>query len=436
MKRLASIVMWSVIAGAFIGPGTVTTAAAAGSGFGLQLLWALAFSTIACLLLQEASARVTILSGNELGTLLRRRSREGWRRRSMLILVLGAIVLGCAAYQTGNLLGAVVGAERLTGLSPALLTMFIGSGAAILLWLGTSRMIATVFSLLVALMGVAFLWTAINLNPSLSTIARSSLIPAFPAGSGLLVIGLIGTTVVPYNLFLGSGLARDQSLREARFGLPVAIVLGGIISGAILIVGSAVSGAFSYDGLASVLDQRLGSWAEILFGVGLFAAGFTSAISAPWAAALTTRSLFAAGHDDRAWANDSWRYRTVWAAVLATGMVFGIIGVSPVPAIVLAQALNGVLLPVVAVFLVILANDRSVVGSGGLGSLLNTTLLAGTVWITVLLGLTNLARAASKALGTQVPSEKTLLVAAAIVATMVFVPVIRAVVRGRRVRQD
>ena len=66
MRRLVSILLWSAISAAFIGPGTVTTAAAAGAGYGMSLLWALLFSTIACLSLQEASARLTIASGKPL----------------------------------------------------------------------------------------------------------------------------------------------------------------------------------------------------------------------------------------------------------------------------------------------------------------------------------------------------------------------------------
>ena len=71
MKRLASILVWSAISAAFIGPGTVTTAARAGAGFGLALLWAVVFSTAACFLLQEASARVTIATGRPLGQVIR-----------------------------------------------------------------------------------------------------------------------------------------------------------------------------------------------------------------------------------------------------------------------------------------------------------------------------------------------------------------------------
>ena len=99
MRRLAAVMLWSVISAAFIGPGTVTAAAAAGAGFGLQLLWALVFSTVACLVLQEASARLTIVSGLTLGQALRRRYPRGLAGAATVTLVLGAVVLGCAAYE-------------------------------------------------------------------------------------------------------------------------------------------------------------------------------------------------------------------------------------------------------------------------------------------------------------------------------------------------
>ncbi|RLD51406.1 MAG: divalent metal cation transporter, partial [Bacteroidetes bacterium] len=66
-KRILSILFWSVVSAAFIGPGTVTTATKAGVYYNFQLLWALVFSTFATLLLQEASARLTIRSQMNLG---------------------------------------------------------------------------------------------------------------------------------------------------------------------------------------------------------------------------------------------------------------------------------------------------------------------------------------------------------------------------------
>jgi NRAMP (natural resistance-associated macrophage protein)-like metal ion transporter len=250
VRRLAAILLWSVIAAAFIGPGTVTTAAAAGAGFGLALLWTLVFSTVACLVLQEASARLTLVSGRNLGQALRHRYPTGFTGTAVLLLVLGAIVLGCAAYEAGNILGGVAGAVLATGRSPKLLALASGVIAGLLLWFNRPRRVAHLLSIVVAVMGVAFLFTAFQLRPQIGEILRGALVPALPAGSALLAIGLVGTTVVPYNIFLGSGIAAGQSLGELRLGLAVAIGLGGLISMGVLVAGTAVDGEFTFQALS------------------------------------------------------------------------------------------------------------------------------------------------------------------------------------------
>lgn len=147
----------------------------------------------------------------------------------------------------------------------------------------------------------------------------------------MLLIGLVGTTIVPYNLFLGSGLSQGQSLGEMRFGLPVAVVVGGLISGAILVVGTLVEAPFQFEALLAQLTGRLGPWVGFLLGVELFAAGFTSCVTAPLASALTARNLFSGS--DRPWEPSSWPYRLTWLAVMGTGFAFGLAGYRPVPAI-------------------------------------------------------------------------------------------------------
>ncbi len=399
MKRLLPILTGSVIAAAFLGPGTVTTAARAGAEHGLQLLWTLVFATIACLVLQEASARLTIASGRDLGEALRIRFHRGFGAIVVLWLVLGAIVLGCAAYEAGNILGGVAGASLITSLSPQVLTLVSAGLAGLLLWLGSTRQVVTLLGSLVAVMGTAFLVTGVLLKPALSELASGLFVPNVPEQSSVLVLGLIGTTVVPYNLFLGSGIARGHSLAEARMGLTVAVVFGGVISMAVVVVGSAVTGAFSYQEVGHVLSTQLGGWASTFFAVGLFAAGFSSAVTAPLAAAITVRSLFATSRDDANWSDRSWRYRGVWLGVLAAGAGFGIAGVKPVPAIVLAQALNGVLLPVVAIFLWIVMNDRRLLGDEAVNGKLANVVMGGVVAVTVVLGGRGLWRAVGAVLG-------------------------------------
>jgi Mn2+/Fe2+ NRAMP family transporter len=383
MKRLLNILFWSVIAAAFIGPGTVTTAARAGSDFGFALAWALLFSVVACLALQEASGRITVLTDKELGEAIR--GRFGG---TVPVLAAIGIVLGCAAFEAGNLLGGVAGLRLIVDVSPAVLTLITGGAAAVLLATGNTRWIARVAGALVAVMGVAFLVTAVRLAPDIGELMKGLLVPSIPAGGTVLVLGLVGTTVVPYNLFLGSALARESKLGEMRWGLAVAVVGGGIISLGVLVVGSALGGGLEYERLAAVLADRLGQGAEASLAIGLFAAGFTSAVTAPLAAALTARSLLGE-KDDPNWTETSLRYRAVWIGVLFTGMAFGLANAKPIPIIILAQAFNGLLLPLVAVFLWVAVTDRELLGEG-VNSGFQNLVMGIVVLVCVVLGLRGL----------------------------------------------
>ncbi len=431
MKKLLQILFWSIIAAAFIGPGTVTTAASSGTRFGFSLLWALLFSTVACLILQEASARITVVSGFNLGQAIRKRFHGGAVGLLVLLLVLGAIVLGCAAYEAGNILGAVAGAGLGFDLSPKLLTLVIGILSALLLFYGSTKIVARILGAVVALMGIAFLVTAVLIKPSITSILKGSLIPAFPQGSSILVLGLIGTTVVPYNLFLGSGIARGQKLSELRFGLSIAIVLGGLISMAVLVVGTSISGEFTYLALSNSLSTKLGDWAALFFAFGLFAAGFSSAVTAPLAAAITAKSLFEADEENK-WHESSWRYRSIWLGVLFAGVFFGLLNVKPIPAIILAQALNGVLLPFVAVFLFLVVNDRSFMGKDGLNNFFVNVITGAIVITTIMLGISNLMKAGIAAFGLSMLNENVLLIISVSITLMIAVPVFRNVRRRRK----
>jgi Mn2+/Fe2+ NRAMP family transporter len=431
MNRIWCVLFWSVIAAAFIGPGTVTTAASAGAGFRYALLWALAFSTFACLLLQEASARLTVVSGRDLGQAIRRQYRRGWSGTAAALLVVAVVALGCAAYEAGNILGGATGAVLGAGLDPRDVTAVSGLVAAGLLWFGRTRIVARLLGVLVAVMGIAFLVTAWHLGPSLPDLLRAAFVPRLPDGSSLLVLGLVGTTVVPYNLFLGSGIARGERLRDVRFGLGVSIVLGGVISMGILVVGTAVDGAFSFDALVEVLTLRLGAWSRSMFGLGLYAAGLSSAITAPLAAAVTARSLFADGVDDR-WSDRSWRFRAVWIGVLAIGIGFGLAGVRPIPAILLAQAFNGILLPFVAVFLLLAVNDVRLMGARHVNRRWVNVAMVLVVAVTILLGVTGVAKAVAGATGLALPGEAWLLGSAAVVTVLICWPVARRMIATRR----
>jgi Mn2+/Fe2+ NRAMP family transporter len=384
---------WSVISAAFIGPGTVTTAAAAGTAYGLSLLWSLVYATFACILLQEAAARITIASGYSLGEAIARQYAGSRAAAVIRTGLAGAVVFGCAAYQAGNILGAVTGLRMLLPVSPATATVGIAAVCAVLLWLGTFRSLANFLGLVVGLMGVAFMGLAAQLPLSAGQVLAAAVIPRFPEGSLLLVIGLIGTTIVPYNLFLASGIGQEQRLAEMRTGISVAVGIGGLISVAILLVGTAVRGTFTYEALLAAITGIGGGWLVYLFGTGLFAAGFTSAITAPLAAAVAVQSMQPA--ERRTKAHRDWRYRLVWLGVMGVGFGFGIADVRPIPVIILAQGINGVLLPLVTVFLLLAVNDPAIVPAGYRNGPLANGLMLLLVGTTTLLGVTNLTKAAA-----------------------------------------
>ena len=146
-----------------------------------------------------------------------------------------------------------------------------------------------------------------------------------------------------------------------------------------------------------MLSARLGGWAGPLFAWGLFAAGFSSAITAPLAAAVTARGLF--GQGTERWEPRTWRYRAVWMGVLAVGVGFGLAGVRPIPAIILAQALNGVVLPFAAVFLLVIVNDRGLMGDAGINGPATNAVTAAVVAVTLVLGVSGVLRATATALG-------------------------------------
>jgi manganese transport protein len=206
---------------------------------------------------------------------------------------------------------------------------------------------------------------------------------------------LVGTTIVPYNIFMGSGLAKGQSLKFMRFGLISAIILGGIISMGILLAGTSVKGGFSFENLYSTLETAHGKWMAYVFALGLFAAGFTSSITAPLAAAITLKSV---AKSEKGWGSSERNYRLAWGSVLLTGLVFGVTGIKPIPVIILAQAANGLILPVIAIFLWLVCNNKKLLNTHVNSLAMNLAMLF-TVFVASTLGLINVFKACFTVLG-------------------------------------
>ncbi|MDC7223358.1 MAG: Nramp family divalent metal transporter [Spirochaetales bacterium] len=362
LEKLKTMGPAAIVTAAFIGPGTVTTASLAGANYGYALLWAMVFSIAATIILQEMSARLGIVTRQGLGEALREQFTNPVVKYLCVFLVISAIGIGCAAYETGNILGGALGLEAVTGISMNIWGPLMGIGAFILLYSGSYKLVEKFLVGLVVAMSTIFITTAIIVKPDLEAVL-AGLVPRVPQGSALIVVALIGTTVVPYNLFLHASAVQERwkdagGLKESRTDITFSMILGGLISMTIIITASA---AFFGTGvsitnageMARQLEPLLGSWAKNIFAFGLFSAGLSSAITAPLAAAYATAGALG-------WKKDmkDKRFRAVWMTVLAIGILFSAIGLKPLKAIIFAQAANGILLPVVAIFLLYVMNNK------------------------------------------------------------------------------
>ncbi|MDC8002558.1 Nramp family divalent metal transporter [Aureisphaera galaxeae] len=363
----------TLVAAAFIGPGTVTVCTLAGVNHGFTLLWAMLLSIIATIVLQEMAARLGLVTGKGLAETVKSEMKSPLGKWVAILLMLSAILIGNAAYEAGNISGGALGLEtlvpnaRITVFDYTINTLSIAIGilAFVLLFIGNYKILERSLVFLVVLMSLSFLITAALTGPNLIEILKGIFIPKVPEEGWLTVIALVGTTVVPYNLFLHASLVGEKwkgvdDLQTARKDARVSIILGGLVSMAIIICAAAINSTEikNASDLAKGLEPLFGSFSKYFLSIGLFAAGITSAITAPLAAAYVVRGCFGwnAGLT-------SGRFRAVWIFVLVLGVVFSSIGISPIEIIKFAQVANGLLLPIIAIFLLWVVNKTSVLGT-------------------------------------------------------------------------
>ncbi|MEE8377834.1 MAG: Nramp family divalent metal transporter [Candidatus Aminicenantaceae bacterium] len=394
-NRKASFGPGFLVTAAFIGPGTVTTCSLAGANFGYALIFALVFAVITTIILQGMTGRLSLGSGLDLAQSLRGHSQNRWTRILFIILTLSSITLGCAAYEAGNIIGGSLGMNLITPVSQKVWVVLIALVAMLILGAKKYRLVEKVLIFLVFIMSLSFITTLIIIKPDITAILKG-FIPTFPKNSLFIILALVGTTVVPYNLFLHSSAVKEkwktiEHLKDVNRDLLLAVCLGGFISISIVVT-SAV--AFHAEGIplesgiqmAQQLKPLFGNFANIMFGLGFFAAGLSSAITAPYAAAYASSGIlnWKGGQNSKG-------FKAVWMGVLLAGMTVALLNLKPLSVIVFAQVANGIILPLAAVFLLVVLNNRRKMGQ--LANTRRQNIIGGIIILIVsVLGLWNILK--------------------------------------------
>ena len=394
LKRLKNIGPGALVAAAFIGPGTVTACTLAGANYGYTLLWALLFATLATIILQEMAARLGLVTQNGLGETLRDILNNSIWKWPLFGLIVVALYLGNAAYEASNLSGAALGLEAVIDNGNSLYrfaVIIISSIAAILLWRGSYKQIERILILLVMTMALAFIATFIAVGPDMGALFKGLFTPKIPDGSLLTVIALIGTTVVPYNLFLHASAVKSKwssvtDLAHVRTDTAVAIGIGGLIT--IFIASTAAASIFGSGlkitgagDMATQLEPVFGSFSKYMLGLGFLAAGLSSSITAPFATSYAMTEILGIKGG-----TSSKTFKLISISVILVGTALALTGIKPITIIIAAQFANGLLLPIIATFLLYAMNQKALLGKFSntwIGNLLG----CGVVVITAGLGI-------------------------------------------------
>ncbi len=392
-----------VIAGAAANDaGSIATYSSVGATYGYALLWALLLGTISLAVVQEMTARLGVASGRGLLDLIRERYGLAWSVFAVAVML---------AANGGLILSEFVGigaAAELVGVSRLLAVPV----AAALVWglvvFGSYANVEKIF-LVMALAFFTYPVAAFLAHPQWRDVARGTFVPTLQPNAEfiLLIVALLGTTLTPYQQLFEESSVVDKGIARKHYGPEridtyVGMALSGLMAGFIVIATAAtlhIHGATNINSAADAaraLRPVAGAAASELFAVGLLGASLLAAAVLPLATAYSISEAFGFPKG----VNLDFRHGRVFfgsfTTLVAAGAAASLIpGLPVISLLVWVQALNGVLLPIILLFILLLVNDRTLVGELANSRLTNVlgwgTLVVVTIAVVALLGTQALA---------------------------------------------
>eukprot|EP00088_Acartia_fossae_P052510 TRINITY_DN5933_c0_g1_i2.p1 TRINITY_DN5933_c0_g1~~TRINITY_DN5933_c0_g1_i2.p1 ORF type:complete len:522 (-),score=114.63 TRINITY_DN5933_c0_g1_i2:342-1907(-) len=310
-NELTSMLYWTMLAACTVGPGTVVTCARAGAEYDLSLIWALVFASVLAYTLQEGTARLTIVSGKSLGQCLRVKYRHGAKIYDTAVicwLVGVSVFIGNTLYECNNWAGGIDAILAIPGSSTSIgwkvgYCLLYAAVVITLLVADKTEMLGIFLGIVMMAMVALFLCVVVYMDINLPNLGRGFLpnIPAKAASAAEptdIIISLVGTTSIGFNLFLGGSMAKGKSLRPAQRGIGFSTASAFVVSVLILIVGSGnydengSADKFRIADLANKIEELYSTAGVVIFGIGFIAAALSSMLTVPLGAALTADSVF------------------------------------------------------------------------------------------------------------------------------------------------
>ena len=350
--------------------GGIATYSQVGAKYGYDLLWVLLVITLSLALIQETCARLGAATGRGLLDLVRERFGIGWA-----LFAVGVVLLANGGVVVTEFVGIAAAAE-LFGISRYLAVPV----TALLIWYlviqGSYASVEKVF-LAMALVFLAYPIAAVLAHPDWGAVARGALVPTLRADPDYLTlfVGLIGTTITPYMQLFQQSSVVEKGVPRRQYGPEradayIGSVFSNLIAAFIVIATGATLHAAGVTDIqtagdaAQALQPLVGDAAQALFGVGLLGASMLAAGVLPLATAYSVAEAFGFRKGVDLDFRRAPVFVGIFSALIALGAAVALIPNLPlIQLLVGIQVLNGMLLPVILVFLLLLINDRRLVGS-------------------------------------------------------------------------
>jgi NRAMP (natural resistance-associated macrophage protein)-like metal ion transporter len=364
--------------------GGIATYASVGASYGYQMLWGLFLITFSLAVIQEMNARMAVVTGKGLGDLIRERFGAKWTFIAMLVLFIanfGVIV--------GDFAGIAASTE-LFGVSRYISVPIMAFIIWYMLRRGSYSKAEKIF-MLFTFVFFSYIITCFITKPAWEEVLKATITPTmkFDKGFILTFIGMIGTTITPYMQFYLQSSVVDKGLQLNQYKYEKLDVYLGAIWGDLvsffIIVSTAVTlykagiSIDSADQAALALKPLAGNYATVLFGIGLFGASVLATTIIPLSTAYAISESFGFEHGLNKSPNQAPFFYGLFTFMISAGAVLVLLPkISLVGVMLVTQQLAGILCPVILIFMVLLINEKSI-----MGEYTNSKLQNIVIWITV-----------------------------------------------------
>ncbi len=364
-KKWWSLLGPGIITAALVfGPGSLTVTSKLGALFGYQLLWLIVIAIFFMLIFTEMGARVGIVTNASLLTIIKNK----WGKAASILIGL-SIFLITASFQAGNTIGASLAFAELfhTDTVPWVIA-FTFIAMSLLFFRSFYKILEKVMIALVGLMLLSFIITLVLARPQLPNLF-GGFIPGIPQGSEMLSIALIASSFSMAGAFYQSYLVKEKGwkpteMKQGKQESMVGILILGIISSFILINAAAILypqgiQVNSATDMGLALEPLYGNTATVIFMMGLFGASFSSLIGNATIGGSLLADAFSLGNQLQSKA-----VRMMIMLVMLIGATVALIfGRLPLELIVFAQAITIIIAPLVGIALLVIANDKEIMGA-------------------------------------------------------------------------